>query len=190
MAAEETAATQRKGRQMSTDAPGGNSRSGYRLDWMISVDDHILEPPGIWRDRLPARYLEAGPQVVVKDGTECWRYEGRLFPASGLSAVAGKKYEDEAQPQGPAASVDPLVRPPMGSALGGTSGDRPAPAHALRLVLEHVKNGRRCALPGLPGREQLHPADLDDAGLDLQRHPGQVPRPEGGRSGNSGRSTT
>jgi len=81
---------------MSTDAPGGNSRCGYRLDWMISVDDHIL-----------------------------------------------------------------------------------APAHALRLVLEHVEDGRRCALPGLPGREQLHPADLDDAGLDLQRHPGQVPRPEG-----------
>ena len=61
---------------------------------MISVDDHILEPSGIWQDRLPARYLEAGPRVVVKDGTEYWRYEGRLFPTSGLSAVAGKKYDD------------------------------------------------------------------------------------------------
>jgi hypothetical protein len=79
---------------MSTDAPGGNSRCGYRLDWMISVDDHILEPAGIWQDRLPAQYLEAGPQVVVKDGTDYWPYEGRLFPTSGLSAVAGKKYED------------------------------------------------------------------------------------------------
>jgi hypothetical protein len=69
---------------MSTDAPGGNSRCGYRLDWMISVDDHILEPAGIWQDRLPAQYLEAGPQVVVKDGTDYWRYEGRLFPTSGL----------------------------------------------------------------------------------------------------------
>jgi hypothetical protein len=36
---------------------------------MISVDDHILEPASIWQDRLPAQYLEAGPQVVVKDGT-------------------------------------------------------------------------------------------------------------------------
>jgi hypothetical protein len=79
---------------MSTDAPGGNSRCGYRLDWMISVDDHILEPASIWQDRLPAQYLEAGPQVVVKDGTDYWPYEGRLFPTSGLSAVAGKKYED------------------------------------------------------------------------------------------------
>jgi predicted TIM-barrel fold metal-dependent hydrolase len=79
---------------MSTDAPEENSWCGYRLDWMISVDDHILEPSGIWQDRLPVQYLEAGPQVVVKDGTEYWRYEGRLFPTSGLSAVVGKKYED------------------------------------------------------------------------------------------------
>ena len=85
---------------MSTDAPEGNSRCGYRLDWMISVDDHILEPPGIWQDRLPAQYLEAGPQVVVKDNTEYWRYEGRLFPTS--RHILGEP--GEAQPQGPAVS--------------------------------------------------------------------------------------
>src|SRR5882757_4544830 len=58
---------------------------------MISVDDHVLEPPNVWQDRVPARYRDAAPRIVVRDGVESWQYEGRLFPTSGLSAVAGKK---------------------------------------------------------------------------------------------------
>jgi predicted TIM-barrel fold metal-dependent hydrolase len=65
-----------------------------RLDWMISVDDHILEPPNIWQDRVPAAFKDAAPKIVVKGGDEYWQYEGRLFPTSGLSAVAGKKYDE------------------------------------------------------------------------------------------------
>src|SRR6202035_2748359 len=58
----------------------------FRLDWMISVDDHVLEPPGVWQDRMPAKYKDAAPKMVTEGGTEFWRYEGRLFPTSGLSA--------------------------------------------------------------------------------------------------------
>ena len=65
-----------------------------RLDWMISVDDHVLEPPGVWRDRVPARFREAAPKIVLKNGKDAWMYEGRLFPMLGMSAVAGKKYEE------------------------------------------------------------------------------------------------
>jgi hypothetical protein len=25
------------------------------LDWLVSVDDHAIEPPNVWVDRLPAR---------------------------------------------------------------------------------------------------------------------------------------
>src|SRR5580658_1889657 len=60
----------------------------YRLDWMISVDDHVLEPPNVWQDRVPARYKDAAPKIVVRNGVENWRYEGRFFPTSGLSAIA------------------------------------------------------------------------------------------------------
>jgi predicted TIM-barrel fold metal-dependent hydrolase len=67
-----------------------NSDGQYRLDWMISVDDHVLEPPGVWQDRLPERYLDAGPRIVYDNGDEFWQYEGKKFPMSGLSAVAGK----------------------------------------------------------------------------------------------------
>jgi predicted TIM-barrel fold metal-dependent hydrolase len=30
---------------------------------ILSVDDHVIEPPGVWVDRLPERYREVGPRV-------------------------------------------------------------------------------------------------------------------------------
>ena len=42
----------------------------------VSVDDHIIEPPTLWQDRLPSRYRDIGPRVVeVEDGTERWVFE-------------------------------------------------------------------------------------------------------------------
>ena len=34
------------------------------LPWIISVDDHVVEPPTVWTDRLPAADRERGPRVV------------------------------------------------------------------------------------------------------------------------------
>ncbi len=34
------------------------------LPWIISVDDHVVEPPTVWTDRLTARDRERGPRVV------------------------------------------------------------------------------------------------------------------------------
>src|SRR5437868_5243045 len=31
---------------------------------LISVDDHVVEPPDLWRRWLPKRHREAGPRVV------------------------------------------------------------------------------------------------------------------------------
>ncbi|MGH3849356.1 MAG: hypothetical protein ACRDRT_06600, partial [Pseudonocardiaceae bacterium] len=31
---------------------------------LVSVDDHLIEPPGVWRDRLPKKYQELGPTLV------------------------------------------------------------------------------------------------------------------------------
>lgn len=64
------------------------------LDWLISVDDHVIEPPNVWQDRVPARYREAAPQMVTKDDGEYWLYDGKLLPTAGLSAVAGKSREE------------------------------------------------------------------------------------------------
>jgi predicted TIM-barrel fold metal-dependent hydrolase len=73
---------------------------GDDLD-LISVDDHLIEHPRVWQDRLPAALREQGPRVVeLPDGTEQWCYEGVVEGPPGLSAVAGKPWsERSADPQ-------------------------------------------------------------------------------------------
>jgi predicted TIM-barrel fold metal-dependent hydrolase len=69
--------------------------------WMklISVDDHLIEHPMVWQDRLPGKYREIGPRIVEtpREGlppVQSWKYEDRSYPYIGLNAVAGKKPEE------------------------------------------------------------------------------------------------
>lgn len=64
------------------------------LDWMISVDDHVLEPPNVWLDRVPAKDRDRAPHLERDATSECWVYEGRRIPTTGLAAVAGKSKEE------------------------------------------------------------------------------------------------
>jgi predicted TIM-barrel fold metal-dependent hydrolase len=67
----------------------------WNLDWLISVDDHILEPPSVWVDRVPAKDRDRAPHMEFDaNGQDYWVYDGNRFPSSGLSAVAGKSTED------------------------------------------------------------------------------------------------
>jgi predicted TIM-barrel fold metal-dependent hydrolase len=66
------------------------SASTHSLDWMISADDHVLEPPGVWQERVPAKFRDAAPRLIQTDGGEFWKYEDRLVPTGGLAACAGK----------------------------------------------------------------------------------------------------
>ncbi len=66
---------------------------GAEMWELISVDDHIIEPPNVWVDRVPAKYREAAPHVVDEDGREWWVYEDRRNDTMGLNAVAGKPPE-------------------------------------------------------------------------------------------------
>ena len=62
---------------------------------LVSVDDHVIEHPRVWLDRIPAKYHDIAPQIVEVDGgRQVWKYEGRLYPTIGLNAVAGKDPKD------------------------------------------------------------------------------------------------
>jgi predicted TIM-barrel fold metal-dependent hydrolase len=65
-------------------------------DWiMVSVDDHVVEPPDMFERWLPAQYRDVAPRIVRKDdGTDVWAYEGREIPNIGLNAVAGRPPEE------------------------------------------------------------------------------------------------
>ena len=30
---------------------------------IISVDDHVIEPPNVWQDRLPEKFKAVGPRI-------------------------------------------------------------------------------------------------------------------------------
>lgn len=69
--------------------------------WMklLSVDDHLIEHPRVWSDRLPSKFQEAGPRIVEvprddRKAVQMWHYEGRAYPNIGLNAVAGKSPEE------------------------------------------------------------------------------------------------
>jgi predicted TIM-barrel fold metal-dependent hydrolase len=61
---------------------------------LISVDDHIIEPPRVWLDRVPSKYHEVAPHVVEEDGREFWYYENSRVDTMGLNAVAGRPQEE------------------------------------------------------------------------------------------------
>ncbi|CAN5834204.1 amidohydrolase family protein [soil metagenome] len=81
---------------------------------IISVDDHVIEPPGVWQDRIPAKYREVGPRSVRgplgemtfvggkfsyapgDEGPPCdwWHYEDKRIPTTRLSAAVGFDRDD------------------------------------------------------------------------------------------------
>ncbi|MDT5256883.1 MAG: hypothetical protein QOD10_1963, partial [Mycobacterium sp.] len=62
---------------------------------IISVDDHVIEHPRVWLDRVPAKYAEVAPRIVkLPDGNDTWLYEGDRSGNFALNAVAGKHPRD------------------------------------------------------------------------------------------------
>jgi predicted TIM-barrel fold metal-dependent hydrolase len=77
------------------------------LPRIVSVDDHVVEPPNLWLERLPPSLKTDAPRVervqgMVRAGertltfaetsegdwADCWRYDGRLMPiTSGFVAA-------------------------------------------------------------------------------------------------------
>ena len=60
---------------------------------VISVDDHLVEPPGMFEGRLPAGLQEQAPRIVEQDGKEVWSFDGGVYTQVGMNAVAGRRPE-------------------------------------------------------------------------------------------------
>ncbi|MBW2396707.1 MAG: amidohydrolase [Deltaproteobacteria bacterium] len=58
---------------------------------LVSVDDHVCEPPEMWDQHLTGSWKERAPRLVHKsDGSDVWVFEGQQIPNVGLNAVAGR----------------------------------------------------------------------------------------------------
>ena len=61
---------------------------------IISVDDHLVEPPDMFEGRVPAKYAELAPRIVENEhGHELWEFDGQRFTQVAMNAVAGRKRE-------------------------------------------------------------------------------------------------
>ena len=61
---------------------------------VISVDDHLVEPPDMFEGRLPAKYQDLAPKIVTnKKGHEVWEFDGNTYTQVGMNAVAGRRME-------------------------------------------------------------------------------------------------
>ena len=62
---------------------------------LISVDDHIIEPPDMFDAHLPERYKADAPRIVRRDdGADVWRFGEVEVPNVALNAVAGRPKEE------------------------------------------------------------------------------------------------
>ena len=48
---------------------------------LISVDDHVIEPPHVFADHIAPRYRDQAPRIVEPEpGVQGWEWEGRFYP--------------------------------------------------------------------------------------------------------------
>ena len=61
---------------------------------VISVDDHLVEPPHMFEGRLPAALQERAPRIVENEyGHQMWEFDGQRHFQVGMNAVAGRNPE-------------------------------------------------------------------------------------------------
>ncbi len=62
---------------------------------LVSVDDHLVEPPDVFANHMPAAFKSRAPKVVkTADGSDVWTFNGSTIPNIGLNAVAGRPKEE------------------------------------------------------------------------------------------------
>ena len=62
---------------------------------IISVDDHISEPPDMFDRHLSGPELASAPKLrTTKEGTHYWEYQGMKMPSVGLNAVVGRPLDE------------------------------------------------------------------------------------------------
>ena len=84
-----------RSRCCSTDPFADRSREEQTMNIddliLVSVDDHVVEPPDMFDGHIPAKYKDRAPRVITKDdGTDAWVFEGQEATNVGLNAVAGR----------------------------------------------------------------------------------------------------
>jgi predicted TIM-barrel fold metal-dependent hydrolase len=62
---------------------------------LISVDDHLIEPPDLFVNHLDRKYLDRAPKLVRNEaGNDVWKFGDLVMETAALNAVAGRPKEE------------------------------------------------------------------------------------------------
>jgi predicted TIM-barrel fold metal-dependent hydrolase len=78
---------------------------------IISADDHMIEPPGLWSERVPAAYRDRCPRIVEVEGRQAWLYEDELtyIPMGSCRPLPG--FSEAGYPPAPGTARFDEIRP-------------------------------------------------------------------------------
>jgi predicted TIM-barrel fold metal-dependent hydrolase len=61
---------------------------------LVSVDDHMVEPPDMFERHVPAKYRDRAPRIEERNGNQIWVFEGKVVPNIGIAATVGRPREE------------------------------------------------------------------------------------------------
>jgi predicted TIM-barrel fold metal-dependent hydrolase len=78
---------------------------------LMSADDHMIEPPHLWVERVPSKVRETCPRIVDVDGRQAWLYEDELtyIPMGSCRPLPG--FKEEGYPPAPGTANFEEIRP-------------------------------------------------------------------------------
>ena len=66
--------------------------AGYRI---ISSDNHVMEPPDLWTNRVGREFGDRAPRIVRREnGADFWYCDGRLVMPVASGAQVGRRFEE------------------------------------------------------------------------------------------------
>jgi predicted TIM-barrel fold metal-dependent hydrolase len=61
---------------------------------VISVDDHLVEPPDMFEGRVVSKFADRAPSIVeTEQGHQVWEFDGGRYTQVGMNAIAGRRPE-------------------------------------------------------------------------------------------------
>ena len=62
---------------------------------LVSIDDHMIEPPDMFENHVPQKWLDDAPKVVHEQGIDQWVFQGEKTSTSfGMAATVGWPSEE------------------------------------------------------------------------------------------------
>ena len=67
---------------------------------LLSVDDHVVEPPHVFVDHIDPKYRDQAPRIVEQGDWQGWLWEDRFYPLSFQGNIHTRKFREGEEGRG------------------------------------------------------------------------------------------